>query len=385
MIEQGFRGNRFYKVWLAALLVVAANGIYYYLRQLDEGLAITGMSRDISWGFYISNFTFLVGVAASAVMLVIPYYLHHYKKFSRVVVFGEWLAVAAVVMCGLFIMADMGQPQRAFNILLHPTPGSVLFWDMNVLTGYVFINFIVAWTTLKAEKSGLKLPGWVKPLVFISIPWAVAIHTVTAFLYAGLPGRHLWLTAIMAPRFLASAFASGPAFLLILLHILKKIARYEVEPEAISTLSKIMIYGMITNIFFYAMEFFTAFYSNIPDHKETLEYLFFGLEGHDKLVPWVRSSALMGIIAVVMLLFSKVRQNEGTLVFGAVLIFLSTYIDKGMALVIGGFIPSTLGEVVEYTLTWPEIAISLGIWAIGFFLISVFFKMTVNVRRQNAR
>lgn len=381
MIEKGFQGNRIYKTWLAALLIIAANGVYFYLRQLDEGLGITGMSRDISWGFYISNFTFLVGVAASAVMLVIPYYLHRYEKFSRVVVFGEWLAVAAVVMCGLFIMADMGQPQRAFNILLHPTPGSVLFWDMNVLTGYVFMNFIIAWNTLKAEKSGLRLPGWVKPLVFISIPWAVAIHTVTAFLYAGLPGRHLWLTAIMAPRFLASAFASGPAFLLILLYVVKKTTRYGVEPEAISTLSKIMVYGMITNIFFYLMEFFTAFYSNIPDHKETLQYLFFGLDGHDKLVPWVRSSAVMGVFAVVMLLFTKFRQNEGALIFGAVLIFISTYIDKGMALVIGGFIPSTLGEVVEYSLTYAELSISLGIWAIGFFLISIFFKMTINVRK----
>ncbi|MDH4262900.1 MAG: polysulfide reductase NrfD [Spirochaetia bacterium] len=382
MIEKGFKGNNFYKIWLLGLALVAANGIYFYMRQLDEGLGITGMSRDISWGFYISNFTFLVGVAASAVMLVIPYYLHHYKKFDKVVIFGEWLAVGAVLMCGLFIMADMGQPQRAFNILLHPTPGSVLFWDMNVLTGYVAINFVVGWNTLKSEQSGLKLPGWVKPLVFISIPWAVGIHTVTAFLYAGLPGRHLWLTAIMAPRFLASAFASGPAFLLILLHVVKKTTRYEVEPDAISTLSKIMIYGMIVNIFFYSMEFFTAFYSNIPDHKETLQYLFFGLDGHDKLVPWVRTSAVLGIIGVIMLLFKKVRQTEGLLILGALLIFISTYIDKGMALVIGGFIPSTLGEVTEYTITYPELSISLGIWAIGFFTISVFFKMTINIRRS---
>jgi molybdopterin-containing oxidoreductase family membrane subunit len=185
----------------------------------------------------------------------------------------------------------------------------------------------------------------------------------------------------MAPRFLASAFASGPAFLLILFFILKKLARYEVEPEAVSTLAKIMIYGMIINIFFYSLEFFTAFYGNIPDHKETLQYLFFGLDGHDKLAPWVRTSVATGIVAVIFLLFSKVRENESWLIFGAVIIFISTYIDKGLALVIGGFIPSPLGEITEYSITYPEFSISLGIWAVGFFLISVFFKMSIGVRK----
>ncbi|MDH4200636.1 MAG: polysulfide reductase NrfD [Spirochaetia bacterium] len=384
MIENGFKGNLYYKAWLLFLFCIAANGLYHYNRQISEGLGITGMSRDISWGFYVSNFTFLVGIAASAVMLVIPYYIHHYKKFHRAALYGEWLAVAAVTMAGLFIMADMGQPQRAFNILLHPTPSSILFWDMYVLTGYLVINAVIAWVCLRAEKSLLSLPGWVKPLIFLSIPWAIAIHTVTAFLYAGLPGRHLWLTAIMAPRFLASAFASGPAFLLILLFVVKKLSSQVIESEAVATLGKIMLYGMITNIFFYGLEFFTAFYSNIPDHKESLQYLFFGLDGHDKLVPWVRTSLVLGVISVIMLLFSKVRDNENMLIVSALLIFVSTYIDKGMALIIGGFIPSTLGEITEYTITWPELSITLGIWAIGFFLISVFFKMTIQIRKERA-
>lgn len=385
MIEQGFKGNHIYKIWLVFLGLITANGIYHYLGQLDEGLAITGLSRDISWGFYISNFTFLVGLAASAVMLVIPYYLHHYKQFNKVVLFGEWVAVSTVVMCGLFIMADMGQPGRAFNILLHPTPGSVLFWDMCILTGYIMLNFLIAWNTLRSEKSGLNLPRWLRPLIFLSIPWAIAIHTVTAFLYAGLPGRHLWLTAVMAPRFLASAFASGPAFLLILLYIVKKTVSHKIEDEAISTLSKIMAYGMIANIFLYLMEFFTAFYSNIPDHKETLQYLFFGLDGHDKLVPWVRFSFILGILASIMLLFRKIRNSENLLTLCATMIFISTYIDKGMALIIGGFIPSPMGEITEYSVSYPEFSISLGIWAIGFILITIFFNMTIRVRNNNSR
>src|SRR6056297_1276673 len=212
MLEKALEGNKVYWGWLGFLLVLMGVGGACYWVQLHEGLSITGMSRDVSWGFYIAQFTFLVGVAASAVMLVIPKYLHDYKKFGRITVLGEFLAVASVIMCLLFIIADLGQPMRLFNVLIHPTPNSMLFWDMIVLNGYLFLNILIGWNVLEAEKNSVPPPQWVKPLIYISIPWAISIHTVTAFLYCGLPGRGFWLTAILAPRFLASAFAAGPAF-----------------------------------------------------------------------------------------------------------------------------------------------------------------------------
>jgi molybdopterin-containing oxidoreductase family membrane subunit len=205
MLEKALRGSQRYWSWILFLLVVSGVGAGCFLLQLSQGLKITGMSRDVSWGFYIAQFTFLVGVAASAVMLVLPYYLHHVKDFGRITILGEFLAVAAVSMCLLFIVVDLGRPMRLLNVLIHPTPNSILFWDMIVLNGYLFLNIVIGWTVLAAERKEVAPPTWVKPLIYISIPWAVSIHTVTAFLYAGLPGRHFWLTAIMAARFLASA------------------------------------------------------------------------------------------------------------------------------------------------------------------------------------
>jgi len=382
MIEKAFTGGKKYKTWLIFLLAIIAGGVYQYSIQLQEGLSITGMSRDVSWGFYVANFTFFVGVAASAVMLVIPYYLHNYKKFSQLVIFGEWLAVGSVVMCVLFIMADMGQPQRALNILLHPTPNSILFWDVLVLFGYLFLNLTIAWVTLRTEKTRMEISKLVKFLILLSIPWAIAIHTVTAFLYAGLPGRHAWLTAIMAPRFLASAFAAGPALLILLLMLVKKLTYYKPEKEAFATLGKIMLYGMLANIFFYLMEIFTAFYSNIPSHSHTFTYLFVGLDGYSKLVPYVWTSVVLGFSAVFMLLVPTIRTNHKALAVASLLIFISTYIDKGLALVIGGFIPSTLETITEYTITGPELAISAGIWAIGALVVTLAYRMTLNVRQN---
>ena len=220
MLELILKGRPRFYLWLCFLGAIFGLGFIVYIFQANIGLAITGMSRDVSWGLYIAQFTYFVGVAAGAVMLVLPAYFHHYEKFKRIIIFGEFMAVGAVIMCMLFIVVDLGQPQRALNVLLHPTPNSVMFWDMTVLFGYLLLNIIIGWVTLEAARNDVKPPKWIKVLIYISIIWAFSIHTVTGFLYAGIPGRHYWLTAIMAARFLASAFCSGPAILLLLLSLI---------------------------------------------------------------------------------------------------------------------------------------------------------------------
>ena len=221
MVEKLLEGSKRYYMWLLFLVALIAACFCVYLYQLFNGLGVTGMSRDVSWGLYISQFTYLVGVAASAVMLVLPTYFHHYQKFKIMIIFGEFMAIAAVIMCCLFIVVDLGQPQRMMNVLLHPTPNSVMFYDMIVLIGYLLLNCIIGWVTLEAERHDTAAPNWIRYLAYLSIVWAFSIHTVTAFLYAGIPGRHYWLSAIMAARFLSSAFCSGPAILLLLILVLR--------------------------------------------------------------------------------------------------------------------------------------------------------------------
>ena len=382
MVEKALTGSNRYWGWIAVLLAFMAVGALSYVRQYNYGLGMTGMSRDVSWGLYIAQFTFLVGVAASGVMVVLPYYLHDYKTFGKLTILGEFLAVAAVSMCLLFIMADLGQPLRALNVLLHPSPNSILFWDMIVLNVYLFLNIVVGWVVLTAEKKEVAPPKWIKPFIYISIPWAVSIHTVTAFLYAGLPGRHFWLTAILAPRFLASAFAAGPALLILLCLILKRVTKFDAGQEAIQKLATIVSYAALINVFFVLLEFFTSYYSNIPGHIHTLEYLFFGLHGQAQLVPWMRVSTIFGIIAIVMLLVPATRKREDTLAIACVLLFVSLWIDKGIGLVIGGFVPNPLEEITAYHPSFNEIMITLGIWATGFFILTVLYKIALAVKEE---
>jgi Ni/Fe-hydrogenase subunit HybB-like protein len=385
MFEKALVGNRRYWSWILGLLVLVGLGFFSYLRQLDYGLGLTGMSRDVTWGLYIAQFTFFVGVAASAVMVVLPYYLHNYKVFGKVTILGEFLAVSAVIMCMLFIFVDMGQPARVLNMFLYPTPNSPMFWDALSLGGYLLLNAIIALITLSAEQKGVTPPKWIKPVIILSIPWAISIHTVTAFLYSGLPGRSFWLTAILAPRFLASAFASGPSLLILLCLIVRKLTRYDVGQEAIQKLAVIVTYGMILNVFFLLMEVFTAFYSRIPEHTEHFKYLFVGLDGHASLVPWMWTSVFLAAVALVLLITPKARKSRKLLPVTCVIVFVSLWIDKGLGLIVGGFIPSSLSVVTEYAPTLPEILITLGIWAFGFLMITVFYKITLSVREGFVR
>ncbi len=382
MLEYALKGNKKYWSWLFFLGLVILVGFYFYMEQFNYGLGITGMSRNVSWGLYIAQFTFIVGVAASAVMVVLPYYLHDYKKFGKITILGEFLAIASCIMCMTFVFVDLGQPFRVANIFLHPTFHSLMFWDVLALSGYLIINIIITRVTLDAEHKSIAPPKWIRPIIILSIPWAVSIHTVTAFLLSGLAGRPFWLTAILAPRFLASAFSAGPALLVVFCLILKRITKFDPGEEALKKLGLIITYAMCVNVFFILMEFFTTFYSGIPEHLAHMEYLYVGLDGQTRLVPWMWTSGVLALVSLVFLIVPKFRYNHRMLFITCIIVFLSIWIDKGLGLVITGFIPSPFGKVTQYWPTIPESLISLGIWAMGLFLITIFYKIALSVRRE---
>jgi molybdopterin-containing oxidoreductase family membrane subunit len=381
VIENIFKGSL--KCWalLTVLLAFVIAAFFAYLKQWDVGLTITGLSRNVSWGLYIANFTFFVGVAASAVMLVLPYYLHNEKEFKKIIILGEFLAVAACLVAIAFVTIDLGQPARVFNLILYPSPNSILFWDLVVLSIYLLLNIVIGWITLDAEYKETTPPKWIKPLIIISIPWAVSIHTVTAFIYAGLGARPFWLTALLAPRFLASAFASGPALLILLALVMKKTAGFDPGNESINKVAKIVTYGIVATVFFLVLEIFTVFYSQVPDAMAHFQYLFVGLEGHASLVPWMWTSVILACAAIVLLVNPKTRGNHGLLSVACLAVFVSIWIDKGLGLVVPGFIPSPTGEITEYYPSPLEVLIVTGVWALGGLILTLLYKVVLGVRR----
>jgi Ni/Fe-hydrogenase subunit HybB-like protein len=317
-------------------------------------------------------------------MVVLPYYLHDYKAFGRITILGEFLAIAAILMCLLFVFVGLGNPVRIMNVILYPTPNSILFWDMIVLNVYLLLNIVVGWNVLAAERKGVKYKKWIKVLAYISIPWAFTIHTVTAFLYAGIPGRHFWLTAIMAARFLSSAFCAGPALLVLLCLIVKKVSKFDPGKEQLQTLGGIIAYAMILNVFFFLLEVFTAFYSQIPGHMHAFEFLFHGLDGHGQLAPWMWTATGFAVVALILLIVPATRRNQDTLAVACVSVIIATWIDKGLGLIVGGFTPNMFNTVTPYWPTTLEILITIGVLATGFFVLTILYKIAVSIKEEAA-
>ncbi len=382
-------GSKAYHLWMALLTFLMLLGMYCYSLQLEHGLSVTGMNDRVSWGLYISNFTFLVGVAAAAVMLVLPAYVLKDIDFKQAVLIGEGLAVAALLMCLAFVVADMGGPARLWHMIpgigVFNFPNSMLTWDVIVLNGYLFINITIPLYILimryqgKTPNPKIYIPG-----VFLSVFWAVAIHLVTAFLYQGLQARPFWNNALLGPRFLASAFAAGPALIIIALAMIRKFTKFDIPDKTLKKIAMVVTVAAQINLIMLISELFKEFYAP-THHSESAYYLFFGLHGKTKLVPWIWTAISMNVVATIILTFHKLRNNLTILYFACILLFIGIWIEKGFGLIVPGFIPGPWGKIVEYLPTKVEIGVTIGIWAMGALIFSVLARTGVAIELGDIR
>lgn len=377
------KGNKAYYAWCLCLLALICAGAGAYLEEFLSGESGANMSDSVSWGFYIGNYTFLVGVAAAAIMLVIPAYVYHWQPIKEIVILGELLAISAMIMVFGFVMVDLGHPERFWHMLpglgTLNWPYAVLSWGITVMNLYLILNVVIV--TYMLYKAYMDRPPNIKilwPLVIISIPFAVSIHTVTACIYSGMVARPYWNAAVLAPRFLASAFCSGPAVLTVLLQILRRTTRLKIQDAAIWKIAELMAYAMAINLFLTGMEAFKEFYAG-GQHRVFTEFYFLGLGAHKTLVPYAWGAVACDVTAFLLLLVPATRKNVITLNLGCLLIYAGTYIEKGMGLLIPGFTPDALGEICEYTPSVSEMLIAAGVFSFGFLLYTVSVKVAVPV------
>jgi len=376
-------GSKLYYAWCFSLLAIIIAGFLFYMRQHDAGLIATNMNDQVSWGLYIANFTYLVGAAAAAVLLVVPSYVYHFKPIKEIVVLGELFAASSVMMAVLFVMVDLGRLDRFWHMLPFigsmNFPQSLLAWDVIALNGYLLLNiFIPVYLLVKFYYR--KKPNWkfILPFILLSVPWAVGIHTVTAFLYNGLPARPFWNASILAPRFLASAFCSGPAIIILIFQIIRKVSDVKLEDEALFKVAELIAYAMFLNLFLLGSEFFKEYYSHTV-HMAPVEYLFQGLHGHNLLVPWIWAAMTMNVIAFIIFLVPQTRKRLTTLNLGCIFVIIGVWIEKGPGFVIPGFVPDPLGEIFEYIPNLLELMVSFGIWALGLLVFTLLMKVAIPI------
>ena len=379
-----FRGSRTYWLWVTFLLTVSLIGLNAWARQLAHGLATSGMGDEVSWGIYIANFVFLVGMAAAAVMMVIPAYIFKDREMHKIVVLSELFAVAAMVMCILFVTVDLGRPDRIWHMVpglgYFNWPGSMLTWDVLVLNGYLLLNLYVCLYVLYSRFHGRKpKPALYMPVVFLAIGWAFSIHTITAFLFQGLGGRPFWNSGLIAPRFLASAFAAGPSFMVLVFLFLRKSGAITFNDQVIDRIRVIITVSLLINIFLVGSELFAEFYS---DSKHVVHFShLFGLHGESLLAPWIWTALGLNVAAAVFLL-SPLRRNQGGLIIACLMIIVGIWTEKGLGFVIPAFIPTTLGDFVQYVPSMNELLICVGVWAFGLLVYTLMLKGAIPIVNQ---
>lgn len=383
-----WQGSGRYYAWMIFLAVLSLIGLNAYLKQFVDGLQTTGMTDQVSWGAYIANFTFLVGVAAAAVMLVIPAYVYKNEQMHKVVLFGEMMAIAVIVMCLLFVTVDLGRPDRFIHLIppigIMNWPISMLSWDVIVLNGYLLLNLHIVGYLLYMRYRGIEpTRKFYIPFVFIAIFWAISIHTVTAFLYVGLAGRPFWNHPIVAPRFLASAFAAGPALLILTFQVIRTTLGYWIGNEPIQLLRRIITVALLINLFLLGCELFAEFYAGTY-HAVSAVYLWKGLHGHDALVPWIWTALCLNLFAAVVLV-SPVHRNLLALNIACVALIVGIWIEKGMGLIVPGFIPTPLGQIVEYAPSLNETLVCVGIWSFGALMYSWMLHVALPIMRGELR
>jgi len=382
-------GGAGYYIWLAVLGVVMAAGLFAYGNQALNGLITSNMRDQVSWGFYIGNFAFLVGVAAAAVVLVIPAYVYNWGPIRDVVLVGELLSVAAIVMCMLFVVVDLGRPEFVWHLMpgfgTPNFPHSLLTWDILVLNCYFLINWFIVTHILFMAFTGRDYNHrLVLPIIFLSIPFAIGIHTVTAFLFMGLEGRPYWHTALLAPRFLAGAFCSGPSLTLVVFLVLRRIGKLSITDAALLKIGELLAYAMAVNLFFVGTEVFTEFYGETA-HTVHARFQWFGIDGQSTLATYSWLALAMNATALVIFVAPSLRNRMPLLAAACVLAFGGVFIEKGMGLILPGLTPDALGEVYAYGPSSTEVVVGLGIWAFGAFLFTLMTKVASAITSGSLR
>ena len=382
LIEKTLAGGRRYWLWLGFLAVLMVMALLGWVQEQQVGLGITDLSRNMPWGLYIGQFIFCVGVGDAALVVMLPYYLHHWRAYAKVALLGQILGTVGVILAMLFIFVSMGKPVRLINVLLYPHPRSLIFWDMLTLSGYVILTAIIIVRLLIAEQEHSAPPLWTQRLVLLSFPWAVGIHTVTAFLLCGLVARPYWFTALLAPRFLASALTAGSAMLVLILLLLKRLELFDAEEDALRRLATTAAYCLVVHVFFTLVEFFNVFYGGVPQEVEHVDYLYGGLTATSSVAPWMWLSAVLALVALLVLLVPALRQRTPLLLAACTSAVISIWIEKGFGMLVGGFEPSPFGATPPYVPDFSEWKVAAGIWALGAFLVTLMYKIVFSVRKE---
>ena len=312
--------KRAWTVWISILGLGLLIGFGSFVYQVTSGLGVTGLSNTVSWGMYIVSFIFLVGVSAGGLIVVAGAELAGSQRFEHLNKLAVICSIAAVTTAAGSILPDLGRPFAAWKMMVHPNFTSPLVWDMGVLTVYLLIGAIDLYILTRPEVSRKSL----RIMAIISLPVAIIVHSVTAWIFGLLVARPFWNTPLLAPLFISSALVSGTALVIATAWVVERVTPWRAGSEAMDGLRRLILWFIAADVFLLGTEVMTTFVSGEPDHRRQLDILLVG-----RLAPVFWLEIIVGVfLPTIILLSNRVRKHSWMLLVAAVLLILGVFAKR---------------------------------------------------------
>jgi len=315
------------KVWMLICLAIALVAFGFYVNQLINGLEVTGMNNIVSWGLYIITFAFFVGLSAGGLIVSSSAYVFKIDKLKEVAPIGIVVAVACILGAAAMIVADMGRPERILNIIVGGKFTSPITWDFFVISLYLMIGLYECWIFFSNKWKGKSLEKRESVLAkaaFISLPIAILVHSITAWIFGLQAGRPFWDTAIMAPIFISSAVVSGTGLLLVVAYLGRKNGIKGLDDENVGTLVKVLVGFIILDLFLFFCELFTLTYTGGTAASESAALLLTG-----SLAPLFWFEIIAGMLIPLFILTNKsLKRSRGWMAVAGILVMVAVFLKR---------------------------------------------------------
>ena len=379
-------GGKGLNIGIAVAAVVAAAGVALWGVQLSGGLVQTGMRNLDSWGLYITMFMFLVGLSAGGLIISSVPRAFGMKGFGGISKVAVWTSVCCTVLAIGFVVVDLGQPARLWELFAYSNLGSPLMWDIVVLGTYLILSIAYLWATLRAE-AGKVSAAALRVVSVIALVTAVLVHSVTAWIFGLQQAHELWHTALLAPWFVSSALVCGTALVLVVVIGLRKAGYLELDQTHVVKLAKMLGAFVLVDLYFFGCDLLTSAFPG-GSGAEVVSMLTVG-----PLAPFFWTEVVGCAVCAVVCFVPRLRTNP--LIVVASLLAIVGIFCKRVQLLVGGFqIPNIdyAAPVSSYTVTdwtsgmagayqgmvyWPtpiEFGVALGVIGLGALLLLLGLK-----------
>ena len=313
---------------IAVSAVLVAVGVALWGMQLVGGMQQTNMRNLDSWGLYITMFMFFVGLSAGGLIISsVPkaFGIAGFGGISKVAVFSS---IACTVCAIGFVVVDLGQPARLWELLVYSNLTSPLMWDILVIGTYLVLSIVYLWAQLRAE-AGKMSSASLRVISVVALVCAVLVHSVTAWIFGLQQGREMWHTALLAPWFVSSALVCGTALVLCVVIGLRKVGYLAVEQDNIVRLTKLLGAFVCVDLYFFGCDLLTEGFPGASG-AEVVSMLVSG-----PLAPFFWTEVIGCAVCAVICFVPALRRN-GLIVFGSLLAMLGIFC-KRVQLLVGGF------------------------------------------------